>query len=448
MIRLGRSVLVLVVSATAFLTGSTAYADQDHAPSTPIEHFIVLMQENHSFDNYFGTYPGADGFPDDTCIPIDPDEQSGECVEPFHLGDLPVLDLPHSRDAFDAQYRSGTMDGFISATNNPSSDIYATMGYYDYRDLPYYWNIADEYVLFDRLFESAAAGSVLNHMFWVTGSDGGSGDSIPDEGYPETLPTIFDRLEEAGVSWKFYIQNYDPEITFRTRFEVAPNRSAQVIWAPVLAFDRFIDDPDLSGHIVDMEQYFVDLNEGTLPEVAYMVPSGSSEHPPGSLQAGERMVRNLINSLMRSDYWDSSAFMWTYDDWGGFYDHVPPPQVDEFGYGFRVPALLVSAYARRGHIESTELDFTSVLKFIEQNWSIEPLAQRDAEANSILGAFDFESPPREPRILPSERYAPLEDAKPATAVFAIYGASALAVLAMGGVAARRFSMSTRTRRRR
>ena len=407
-------------------------------PTTPIEHFIVLMQENHSFDNYFGTYPGADGPPAGTCIPIDPRVEDSDCVEPFHLGDLPVLDLPHSRDTFDAQYRAGRMDGFVSATINPLTEVVATMGFYDDRDLPFYWNIADQYVLFDRFFQSAAGGSVLNHMFWVAGSDGGEGDSLPDDGYPDDVLTIFDRLEDAEISWKFYVQNYDPEITYRTRFDAAPNRGAQVIWAPILAFDRFIDDPELFSHIVDMDQFFIDLENGTLPSVAYMVPSGSSEHPPGSIQAGERMVRNLINSLMRSQYWERSAFMWTYDEWGGFYDHVLPPRVDQFGYGFRVPALLVSPFARRGHIDSTELDFTSILRFIEENWSLEPLAERDARANNLLGAFDFDSAPREPEILPIERLAPVPEASPALAVFVIYGGSIATMMAIvAAVALRR-----------
>ena len=130
-----------------------------------------------------------------------------------------------------------------------------------------------------------------------------------------------------------------------------------------------------------------------------MVPSGASEHPPGNLQAGQRFVRQLVNGLMQSRYWNSSAFMWSYDDWGGWYDHVRPPKVDKFGYGFRVPALLVSPYARRGHVDHTTLDFTSALKFIEDNWDLKPLAKRDASAANITSAFDFSRAPRSPRIL-------------------------------------------------
>ncbi len=120
------------------------------------------------------------------------------------------------------------------------------------------------------------------------------------------------------------------------------NKGSQVIWVPLLNFDRFIDDPTLASHIVDLSQYYVDLRKGTLPAVSYIVPSGTSEHPPEYPATGERQVKNLVQELMRSSVWNSSAFMLLYDDWGGWYDHVVPPQVDAYGYGLRVPALLVS----------------------------------------------------------------------------------------------------------
>jgi len=114
-------------------------------------------------------------------------------------------------------------------------------------------------------------------------------------------------------------------------------------------------------------------------------------------------VRTVINNLVASPYWDSSAFLLSYDDWGGWYDHVRPPQIDGFGYGFRVPALLVSPYARRGYVDHTTLDFTSGLKFIEENWGLAPLTRRDATASSIAGAFDFNQAPRPARIIPATR---------------------------------------------
>jgi phospholipase C len=426
--RAARTVGALFVGACllGLVLGSTGAEITPPSAATPIEHLIVLMQENHSFDNYFGTYPGADGIPADTCMPVDPfDPDDDECVEPFRMGDTDVdLDDPdHSSRTFWIQYNDGKMDGFVHALNIRNQDGRLAMAYYDDRELSYYWNIADEYVLFDRFFSSAAGGSFINHLYWVAASPGDSGGRNLQEVLAET-PTIFDRLEEQGISWKFYVQNYDPELHYRTMHLYPGNRASQVIWVPLLAFDRFLDVPELSSRIVDLDEYFSDLAGGTLPHVAFMVPSGPSEHPPSSLISGQRFVKSLIQALMRSEYWDRSAFMWTYDDWGGWYDHVPPPQIDAYGYGFRVPALLVSAYARRGYIDSTTLDFTSFLKFIAENWGLAPLSDRDGNANSFVGAFDFTRPPRTPAFLPFERVEPAVRPEPRREViYVIYGAA-------------------------
>jgi phospholipase C len=391
-----RRALVLSVLAITALLPASAFG-QTAPTRTPIKHFITLMQENHSFNNYFGTYPGANGFPAGVCMPRDPKDPSQGCVRPFHIANEPVYDLSHSSETHREQFRNGRMDGFIKALSDKSPKPQLTMGYYDRRDIPYYWSVADNYVLYDRFFTSAAGGSVWNHMYWASATPGNpSSDSVPLEGF-KNLPLIFDRLEEKGVSWKFYVQNYDPRITYRT--PSVGDRGSQIIWVPPLDFARYIDDPDLFSKIVDLDEYYQDLEEGTLPAVSFIVPSGASEHPPGSIQAGERFVRGMINALMQSEHWKESAFMWTYDDWGGWYDHVPPPRVDAYGYGFRVPALLVSPYAREGHIDSTTLDFTSMLKFIEDNWALEPLSTRDARAKSIASGFDFSQAPRVPQLL-------------------------------------------------
>lgn len=414
-------IITLLFSSTNVQAGTSR---QDITPNTPIEHFIVLMQENHTFDNYFGTYPGAEGIPAGTCIPVDPFEPSNtDCVEPFHIGDRPIEDLDHSDSTFNLQYNEGHMNGFVYALNQRNQNGSMAMGYYDDRDLPYYWNLVDEYVLFDMFFSSDHGGSFANHMFWVSGQQGGS--RVTSDGYPD-VATIFDRLEERGISWKFYVQNYDPNINYRTVEQVSGNRASQVIWVPVLNIARFLDDPKLSSHIVDLNEYYTDLENGTLPAVAYIAPAGASEHPPGSIRSGQKFVKALIQALMRSSAWDSSAFMVTYDDWGGWYDHVLPIQVDEHGYGLRVPAFMISPYAKRGHIDSTILDFTSILKFIEENWNIEPLAERDANANSFITAFDFSQPPREPAFVPFERVVQEQRTEPRRIViYAAYGGALL-----------------------
>ena len=307
------------------------------------------------------------------------------------------MDLNHGAPAALRAYDNGKMDGFSAAQAQYNLPLNLSMGYYDGSDLPLYYNLASNYVLAQRFFSSAWGSSEINHMYAIAARGGGP---LPATGYD--FPTIFDRLQAAGVSWKFYVQNYDPAINFRNH-DPAAAKSAQLIWAPMLNFARFIDDPALSSHIVDMSQYYTDLNDGTLPAVAYLAPSGQSEHPPGDITVGQSFGAATVTSLMRSSAWSSSLFTLSWDDWGGWYDHVAPPQVDADGYGFRVPAIFVSPYAKTGTIDNTTYDFTSVLKFIEDNWSLAPLTGRDATANSIADALDLTRTPAAP-VFPAQTY--------------------------------------------
>lgn len=420
-------VLIAATPPAAHAAGPQALAQT----RTPIKHFVTLMQENHSFDNYFGTYPGAEGIPANTCVPVDPAAGPGsQCIKPFHLGDKPIVDLDHSADTSALQFNEGKMDGFIQALYQKGQDGTLAMGYYDDRDIPYYWNLADNYVLFDRFFSSASDGSYQNHVYWVAAAplhkQTDSNHSLDD------VTTIFDRLQAKGVSWKFYVESYDPTVNYRNQSLVEqtnPNRLSQLIWVPLLNLDRFLDNPNLSSHIVDLEQFYLDAQNGTLPEVSYIVPAGASEHPPGAISSGVKFVRGVIQELQRSSAWPTTAFMLSYDDWGGWYDHVPPPIVDDYGYGFRVPTILVSPYAKQGFVDHTVYDYTSMLKFIEYNWDLQPLATRDAQANNILDAFDFTQPPRPPLFLSSVRNTPVPTKPPVQFIYAAYGAAILVGLA-------------------
>lgn len=436
---------VLVLAAAPLLglltsaTGAAA-ASRSHDPVTPIRHFVVLMQENHTFDNYFGTYPGADGLSSRVCMPTVPTERT-PCVHPFHIGNRSIVDLDHSESSATQDLDRGRMEGFVRAQNLRSGHGDQAMGYYDGSDLPFYWNMADRYVLFDHLFSSALGGSFLNHVYWVAAGAGNATQSVPLRGLRVT--TIFDRLQQAGVTWKFYVQNYDPGINYRTLPRLTnANRASQAVWAPLLDIPRFLDDPALHSHIVPLSDYYYDLHHGTLPAVAYIAPSGASEHPPGSLATGQRFVRGLVNELMSSSAWDSSAFMLAYDDWGGWYDHVRPPRRDAVGDGFRVPALLVSPYARQHFIDHRQLDFTSMLKFIEQNWRLRALTRLDATAGSIMNAFDFRQPPRRPAIIPLHRSlaGPPSGAARDAVLYSLYGlgvAAAAAFIAAAALSPRR-----------
>jgi phospholipase C len=387
-----RAVLALVAAGlltTAAGSPAAAATPGPPAPRTPIRHLIMLMQENHSFDNYFGTYPGADGLPAGVCMPVRPDKPERGCVKPHHLGDRPLRDHSHDYKTALRQLDGGKMDGFVRALNVRRQDGTVAMGYYDRGDLPFHWAVADQYVLFDRFFSSSLRGGDANHTFWVAGR--------PELG---NGPTIFDRLQQRGISWKFYIAGHDPQLNIRT-----PPGERDAHWGrvlddvPILKLARFADDRRLASHIVDLGEYYKDLQEGTLPAVSFMVDYGASEHPPGDLVLGQRLVRSLVNGLMASSAWKDSAFLYSYDDWGGWYDHVRPPKVDADGYGFRVPALLVSPYARRGHVDHTQLDQTAGIRFVEENWGLAPVGGRDAAARTFTAAFDFSSPPRGPSLL-------------------------------------------------
>ncbi len=423
--------LSIILSGTQAMQAAASSSDGN--TRTPIHHFITVLQQNHTFDNYFGTYPGADGLPAYTCMPSNPPDELKTCIAPFHVGAYPVTDIGHNNDVFSMDYNGGKMDGFVRSLDGSYMDGRLAMAYYNSQDIGYYWNLAQEYVLFERYFSSAHVGSVPNRMYWVAGVPGTTTNHIPTQGF-NNLVTIFDRLQERGISWKFYVANYDASLNYRSLKDLA-YLPPQVQWVPLLSFDRFIDDPRLSSHIVDLQQYYVDLQNGTLPAVSYVVVLGASEHPGTNIQLGEKATRSLIQALMQSTSWTSSAVLLSYDDWGGWYDHVPPPQVDAYGYGFRVPALLVSPYARRGYLDSTQLDHTSSLKFIEDNWSVRPLAQRDYEANDFLSAFDFSKPAREPAFVSfTYNHTPEPSKEPShTVIYVSYGtAMMLAGLSLAG----------------
>jgi phospholipase C len=474
-----RLVRASALAATVALAVSPlAFVGNAAAAGKPIQHVVFLMQENHTFDNYFSAFPGVDPAPATGCMPnwiptpsptpkpsqtaapvaspgassagspaasaspaatsksratvgpspsVTPVPSASACYDRFHLSSHRTVDLNHGAVAAVRAYDNGKMDGFSAAQEQYNLPLDLTMGYYDGSDLPLYYNLASSYVLADRFFSSAWGSSEVNHMFSVAARPGGP---LPATGYD--FATIFDRLQAAGVSWKFYVQNYDAAINFRNHDPVAA-KSAQLIWAPLLDFARFIDDPSLSPHIVDMQQYYTDLSNGTLPAVAYLAPSGLSEHPPGDITVGQSFAVSTVTSLMRSSAWSSSLFALTWDDWGGWYDHVPPPAVDADGYGFRVPAIFVSPYAKAGTIDNTTYDFTSVLKFIEDNWSLPPLTARDATANSIADALDLTQAPAPP-LFPAQTYPsrPTLDTHNRPILLAIY-AVVVALAVFGGL---------------
>jgi phospholipase C len=439
--------------ATALPSASppAAQAPAKHQAVTPIKHFVFLMQGGRSFDNYFGTYPGADGLSAGTCQLRVAGKLADGCVKPFLLsgGHLPSLGANNTILA--SQYDGGKMDGFVAAYQRQGRDGAAAMGHYDGRTLAFYWQVARNYVLFDHFFSSDRYGIRNNRSYWVTAAPapGGTG-RIPAGGYGSQL-TIFDRLQAAGVSWKFYVQGYNRKQTYESASPANPE--TQTSRVPLVDFYRFIHDPALASHIVGLDQYYKDLQAGTLPAVAYVASSsGYDERSARSVSLGQGLVRTMITQLMLSRYWASSAFMWSYDGSGGWYDGVPPPEISSATVGFRVPALLVSAYARQGQVNHTVLDYTGALRFIEQNWRLAPVATRDAQSNSIIGAFDFASGPRPPVLLhagavpdPIPVTHPLSH-RQISMVYALYGGAAAVSVLLLAFAAASSARSARRRR--
>jgi phospholipase C len=396
------------------------------APKTPIRHFIFLMQGDRTFDNYFSTYPGANGASSEMCQALVLRKPENGCVKPFSLHGQTVKPLAPGNTVLDYQYDHGRLDGFVAAYLRQGRDGTAAMGYYDRRDVPYYWAVADRYVLFDNFFASVRHGIRANRSYWVSAAQQpGGADSVSSSGYAYQA-TIFDRLQAAGVSWKFYVEGYNSRETFRSKS--ATNQAAQTVRVPLLNYSRFVDDPALNQHIVDISEYYRDLATGNLPSVAYVSSSGSSERSARSMDAGQQLVRRLVTQLMLSSAWSSSALMWSYDGSGGWFDHVRPPKVGGQVLGPRVPALLVSPYAASGRVDHSQLDYTSALKFIEDNWGLRPLTKRDARARSLAAALDLRAAPRPPALIQVDPPPPGQKVKVGVAYLAYLGAAGFALL--------------------
>ena len=427
-----------------------------------IRHVVIIMQENRSFDSYFGTYPGADGIPglagNPGPVPCVPDPASGGCVRPFHDRQDQSLGGPHSYSAAMADINGGKMDGFVAQqekgmagcaqTFNPacgngggSPDV---MGYHDGSDIPNYWAYAHDYVLQDHLFESDASWSLPSHLYLVSGwsadcslkGDPMSCRSAPENpGYPpdfarrlgDPLPTdpnyawtdLTYLLHKFGVSWAYYVfKGSQPDCDNSGSISCAPVRqSSQTpgIWNPLPYFTTVQQDNQL-GNIKDLSNFYAEAKAGTLPAVSWVTPNGAvSEHPPGLITAGQSYTTGLINSIMKSPDWSSTAIFLTWDDWGGFYDHVSPPRVDEQGYGLRVPALVISPYARQGFIDHQTLSFDAYTKFIEDDFlsgqRLDPqtdgrpdprpdVRENAPQLGDLAKDFDFTQAPLAPTLLP------------------------------------------------
>ncbi|MBV8941871.1 MAG: hypothetical protein JO342_12045 [Solirubrobacterales bacterium] len=411
-----------------------------------IRHVVIILQENRSFDNYFGTYPRADGIPGLAghpgrvpCIP-DPHKR---CVRPFHdRYDLNIGAQFHYKNAI-AEIDRGKMDGFVRQQEKFRRSVppHDTMGYHNGKDIPDYWTYARDFVLQDHMFGSIPSWSLPSHLFVVSmwsahckqhdhphtctnarespGAPPGWGGRHPPPIYAWTDLTYM--LHKHHVSWRYYIfTGTEPACESDARQSCAPRTNGPrsfSIWYPLKWFDTVRND-NQTRDIRSVNHLFVAARKGALPSVSWVVPSGVvSEHTDGlaRVSTGQTYVAGLVNALMRSPDWKSTAIFLTWDDWGGMYDNVAPPRVDKNGYGLRVPGLVISPYAKRGYVDHQILSFDAYAKFIEDDFlggarlnpktDGRPDPRPDVrESTPILGSlvkdFNFHQKPRKPVILP------------------------------------------------
>jgi phospholipase C len=425
-----------------------------------IRHVVIIMQENRSFDSYFGTYPGADGIPglagNPGTLPCVPDPDRKTCESPYHDSTDRDAGGPHGHQTALSDIAGGRMDGFIGQAELGRSsyckqhfddprcsfmpDKPDVMGYHDWREIPNYWDYASEFVLQDHMFESDSSWSLPEHLYLVSGwsafcsikGDPMSCHSEPQfPGSPPGEPgnttgappdyawtDLTYLLHRYHVSWSYYVdKGTQPDCADNKMFcaPVPQNSRTPGIWNPLPYFDTVKQDHQLRD-IEPLQALFRDLAHNRLPSVSWIVPADKvSEHPPALVTRGQTYVTGVINSIMRSKAWNSTAIFLCWDDWGGFYDHVKPPLVDDQGYGLRVPGLVISPYAKRGYIDHQILSQDAYLKFIEDDFlhgqRINPktdgrpdprpdVRENEPILGNLVADFNFRQKPRPPLILP------------------------------------------------
>jgi phospholipase C len=421
------------VLALTFLTTGCGLTEKSPGPATnqspgdplgditAVNHIVYMLQENQTFDHYFGqlnNYRQAQGLEAD--VEVTPANASQLAYDhstsftPFHMISMCVEDLSSywnesHNDWNHAAPTSATpmMDGFANSaggdsrhSNPPGNDINGqrVMGYYDNNDLPYYYFMATQFAISDMWFSPVMTNTPANRMYAVAGTSHG----VINKPLTEiNIPTIFDELQKVGITWKNYVPDY-------------PNGSSL---KPFPAFSKYV-----STNIVPMSQYFTDAQNGTLPQVAFLdrdSKDGLDEHPGAgvNIQKGAAYIKSIIDALMNGPNWKDSVFFFTYDEAGGFYDHVPsvstvspdgiPPVLGpndtcvkttgptcDFVYtGFRLPNFVVSPFAKAHYVDHTPIDTTAILRFIERRFQLQPLTKRDAAQPDISFFFDFAGVP-------------------------------------------------------
>lgn len=369
-----------------------------------IQHIVIIIKENHSFDNYFGTFPNADGA---TSGKI----STGQIIPLGQTPDPTSHDICHTWSCTLEAMDGGNMDKFNLIPGGDVNGDYLAYTEFHEAGIPSYFKYAQNFALADHMFSSIHGPTFPNRLYAITAQAGGvisdpapttgnwgcdapatttvtvlHGDGTETNEYPcfdfKTLP---DELQTAGVSWKFYAASPgQPGYIYSTLDAIKHIRNSS-LWAE---------------DVVPISQFITDAQNGTLPAVSWLMPTlAADEHPLDSVCVGENWTVEQINTVMQGPQWDSTAIFLTYDESGDFYDQVPPPNVDTFGLGMRVPLLIISPYAKKGYVSHTTYSIGSILKFVETRFNLQPLTDRDGLANDIVDSFDFSQRPLPPLVL-------------------------------------------------
>ncbi|HZU66589.1 MAG TPA: alkaline phosphatase family protein [Ktedonobacteraceae bacterium] len=443
---------LIATTTLAACSGSSTTSQNSNGDIHKIQHVVVIMQENRSFDSYFGTFPGADGIPMQNGVPTVcvNDPLTHQCVKPYHDSQDLNHGGPHGAVNAAADIDNGKMDGFIAqaekgkgSCNTPDNPACSgngqtdVMGYHDAREIPNYWTYAENFVLQDHMFEPDASWSLPSHLFMVSAwsaycSKPGDPQSCVNNikgpvslkqanayqaDYAWTDLTYL--LYKNHISWAYYVApgtqpDCDDDAASCAPVKQGPKTPG--IWNPLPNFDTVKQDGQLNN-IQSVNNFYTAAKNGTLPAVSWITPDGKeSEHPPALVSVGQAYVTGLINAIMQGPDWSSTAIFLAWDDWGGFYDHVVPPKVDQNGYGLRVPGIVISPYAKKGYIDHQTLSFDAYLKFIEDDFlnsqrldpktdgrpDPRPDVREDASIlGNLLADFDFSQSPRPPMVLPT-----------------------------------------------
>lgn len=408
-------------------------------PPSPIQHVVILLQENRSFNTMFMGYPGAETSTTGQCKQYNPG--SGYPVvcassngQPITVKLKPItlesdgipdqgIDIDHCHRTYLVEYDGGKMDGFGSIHLGTVCESGFPAKKYPYayvvrRELKPYWDMASRYALADHMFSTATTDSFVAHQEVIAGTTAlNAHESLTDtpsnrpwgcdappgtvthvlfsngtERYNGPFPcltqykTMPDVLGAAGISWKYYVQSMDPNSPY---FDFSG-----LVWNAYDAIKVIRQGSGWKNVTIPNTTIFKDLKNGTLPQVSWVIPTIlDSDHPASGSNTGPSWVTSVVNAIGKSQYWQNTAIIVLWDDWGGFYDPVPPPQLDYTSLGFRVPMIVVSPFAKHHYVSKTQYEFGSVLKFIEQNFGTGSLGSTDVRANSIGDIFDFNQKP-------------------------------------------------------